>query len=102
MTETGKFFSPRNAIVSGSEGVVTADLIVTVQRPAKGDVSEAVLILANGDKDALIRAAIDDLSGIDLHQVTEALDAVAMRLAHGYGRGATARDGPTCDRGELF
>ena len=47
---------------SGSEGVVTVDLIVTVQKPAKGEGMGRTVTLANGDTDALIRAAIDELS----------------------------------------
>lgn len=46
---------------SGSEGVVTVDLIVTVQKPAKGEGTGRAVTLANGDTDALIRAAIDEL-----------------------------------------
>ena len=47
---------------SGSEGVVTIDLIVTVQKPAKGEVTRIPSALANDDTDTLIRAAIDELS----------------------------------------
>ena len=47
---------------SGSEGVVTVDLIVTMQKPAKGEEAGTAMTLANGDTAALIRAAIDELS----------------------------------------
>ena len=47
---------------SGSEGVVTVDLIVTMQKPAKAEGTGKAATLANGDADALIRAAIDELS----------------------------------------
>ena len=47
---------------SGSEGVVTVDLILTVQKPENGEGSGRTVTLANGDTDALIRAAIDELS----------------------------------------
>ena len=47
---------------SGSEGVVTVDLIVTVQKPANGEGTGRAATLANGDTDTLIRAAIDELS----------------------------------------
>jgi len=47
---------------SGSEGVVTVDLIVTVQKPARGEGTGRAVTLANGDTDALIKAAIDELS----------------------------------------
>ena len=47
---------------SGSEGVVTVDLIVTMQKPAKAEGTGKAATLANGDTDALIRAAIDELS----------------------------------------
>ena len=46
---------------SGSESVVTVDLIVTVQKPANGEGTGRAVPLANGDTDALIRAAIDEL-----------------------------------------
>ena len=47
---------------SGSEGVVTVDLILTVQKPAKGEGTGRTATLANGDTDALIRAAVDEMS----------------------------------------
>ena len=47
---------------SGSEGVVTVDLIVTVQKPANGEGAGKAAALANGDTDALIRTAIEELS----------------------------------------
>ena len=47
---------------SGSEGVVTVDLIVTVQKPAKAESAGKAVTLAHGDTDALIRAAIDEMS----------------------------------------
>ena len=47
---------------SGSEGVVTVDLIVTMRKPAQGEVTGKPLTLANGDTNTLIRAAIDELS----------------------------------------
>ena len=46
---------------SGSEGVVTVDLIVTVRKPTRGEGTGRAASLANGDTDALIRAAIDEL-----------------------------------------
>ena len=47
---------------SGSEGVVTVDLIVTVRNPTRGEGTGRAVSLANGDTDALIGAAIDELS----------------------------------------
>ena len=47
---------------SGSEGVVTVDLIVTMQKPARGEGTGKAVTLTNGDTDALIRATIDELS----------------------------------------
>lgn len=47
---------------SGSEGVVTVDLILTVQKPAKGERAGDAQSLANGDTKALIEAAIQELS----------------------------------------
>ena len=47
---------------SGSEGVVTVDLILTVQRPPKGVGTGRAVTLANEDTDSLIRAVIDELA----------------------------------------
>ena len=47
---------------SGSEGVVTVDLIVTVQKPTKGESADDAAELANGDTEKLITEAIDELS----------------------------------------
>ena len=47
---------------SGSEGVVTVDLIVTMQKPAAGERPEQGATLASGDTEALIRAAVDEVS----------------------------------------
>ena len=47
---------------SGSEGVVTVDLIVTVQKPMKGESVDDAVELANGDTEALLAEAIDELS----------------------------------------
>ncbi len=46
---------------SGSEGVVTVDLVLTVQKPVKSEErGRAVTLLANGDTENLIRAAIKE------------------------------------------
>ena len=47
---------------SGSEGVVTVDLIVTVQKPTKGESADDAIELTNGDTEKLIAEAIDELS----------------------------------------
>lgn len=47
---------------SGSEGVVTVDLILTVQKPARSETAENARSPVNGDTVALIREAIADLS----------------------------------------
>ena len=47
---------------SGSESVVTVDLILTVQKPTTGLRGRNSVILDNGDTNALIRAAIEELS----------------------------------------
>ena len=47
---------------SGSEGVVTVDLIVTVQKSTKGESADDAIELANGDTEKLIAEAIDELS----------------------------------------
>ena len=46
---------------SGSEGVVTVDLIVTVQKPTADEGSGRGMTLANGDTNALIRAVIEEV-----------------------------------------
>jgi hypothetical protein len=47
---------------SGSEGVVTVDLILTVQKPAQKEKADNARPPVNGDAAALIREAIADLS----------------------------------------
>ena len=47
---------------SGSEGVVTVDLVMTVQKPEAGEDADNEHMLANGDKTALVKAAIKELS----------------------------------------
>ena len=50
---------------SGSEGVVTVDLILTLQKPAKGEKTGSAVTLANGDTDALIRSAVGETSAVE-------------------------------------
>jgi DNA methylase len=50
---------------SGSEGVVTVDLILTVQKPARHSRPETAATLANGDAAALIEEAVKELSADD-------------------------------------
>ena len=47
---------------SGSEGVVTVDLILTVKKPVRTESADNARPLANGDTAALIREAVLDLS----------------------------------------
>ncbi len=47
---------------SGSEGVVTVDLILTVQKPARSETADNARPLHNGDTLALIREAVAELS----------------------------------------
>lgn len=46
---------------SGSEGVVTVDLIMTVQKPLEGDSGENTVQLSSTDCESLIREAISEL-----------------------------------------
>ncbi|MDE2166253.1 MAG: DNA methylase [Alphaproteobacteria bacterium] len=50
---------------SGSEGVVTVDLILTVQKPARSESADNARPLSNGDTATLIREAVADLSSED-------------------------------------
>ena len=50
---------------SGSEGVVTVDLILTLKKPAKGEETGSAVTLANGDTDALIRLAVGEMSAVE-------------------------------------
>lgn len=50
---------------SGSEGVVTVDLVITVQKPPDGEVKDDGQPLRNGDAGELIAAAIHELHGAD-------------------------------------
>ena len=47
---------------SGSEGVVTVDLVLTVQKPLKNETANDAHSLTNGDTSKLIREAINELS----------------------------------------
>jgi hypothetical protein len=47
---------------SGSEGVVTVDLILTVQKPAQSERTDNARPPVNGDTAALIREAVSELS----------------------------------------
>lgn len=47
---------------SGSESVVTVDLVMTVRKPEKGECANDGHQLSNGDTTELIRAAINDLT----------------------------------------
>ena len=47
---------------SGSEGVVTVDLILTVRKPLPNEIADDATPLASGDKEALIRQAVSELS----------------------------------------
>jgi 16S rRNA G966 N2-methylase RsmD len=51
---------------SGSEGVVTVDLVLTVQKPAENDTPERTSAPVPTDKEALIRDAIGSLSTEDV------------------------------------
>ena len=46
---------------SGSEGVVTVDLIMTVQKPTKSERTGKAVRLADGDTNALIKSVIEEL-----------------------------------------
>lgn len=48
---------------SGSESVVTVDLILTVQKPAKTENAADAHELRNGDTQRLITEAVTELSG---------------------------------------
>jgi 16S rRNA G966 N2-methylase RsmD len=47
---------------SGSEGVVTVDLILTVQKPSDIETADDAYELSNGDKDRLIQDAIREMT----------------------------------------
>lgn len=47
---------------SGSEGIVTVDLVLTVQKPSKNEATNNAYSLTNGDTSRLIREAINELS----------------------------------------
>ena len=47
---------------SGSEGVVTADLILTVQKPSEAEADDDAHRLSNGDTNRLIQSAVRDLA----------------------------------------
>jgi 16S rRNA G966 N2-methylase RsmD len=47
---------------SGSEGVVTVDLILTVQKPSDAETADDAYELSNGDADGLIQDAINEMT----------------------------------------
>ena len=67
---------------SGSEGVVTVDLIVTVQKPEKGEATGRAETLAKGDTDTLIRAAIDELSADDARNPSHVYARILRKAIH--------------------
>ena len=50
---------------SGSEGVVTVDLILTLQKPVRGEGTGRAGTFANGDTDALVRSAVGEMSAVE-------------------------------------
>ncbi|HET6628178.1 MAG TPA: hypothetical protein VFG91_00220, partial [Woeseiaceae bacterium] len=60
---------------SGSEGVVTVDLVITVQKPGSGDAGNDGHDLRDGDTAELIAAAVSELS-----------EAEARNPSHVYAR----------------
>jgi hypothetical protein len=67
---------------SGSEGVVTVDLVLTVQKPAENDTAEKVSAPVAGDKEALIRDAIGSLSAEDAKNPSDLYARVLREAIH--------------------
>ena len=51
---------------SGSEGVVTVDLILTIQKPSEAEQADAAHYLSNGDTNRLIQSAVRELAIEDI------------------------------------
>jgi 16S rRNA G966 N2-methylase RsmD/predicted RNA-binding Zn-ribbon protein involved in translation (DUF1610 family) len=67
---------------SGSEGVVTVDLILTMQKPAKGEQTAKAVTLADGDTDALIRTAINGLSAEEARNPSHVYGRILRKAIH--------------------
>ena len=67
---------------SGSEGVVTVDLILTVQKPGKNESKGKTITLGNGDTVALIREAIDNLSTLDTCNPSHVYAGILRKAIH--------------------
>ena len=74
---------------SGSEGVVTVDLILTVKRPANSVETTSAVTLGNGDTESLIREAIDELSA---HEACNASHVYACTLRKAIQQGVLLDD----------
>ena len=64
---------------SGSEGVVTVDLILTVQKPLKNEARDDARPLVTGDKQALIAQAVRELSSAEARNPSHVFARVLRR-----------------------
>jgi len=67
---------------SGSESVVTVDLIVTVAKPAEGQVVEEARVLSSSDTAALIRDAVAELTVEDAKNPSHVYARMLSRAIH--------------------
>ena len=67
---------------SGSEGVVTVSLIVTVQKPAQGKGLGKAATLSNGDIGPLIRTVIDEMPSNEARSPSHIHARILRRAIH--------------------
>ena len=67
---------------SGSESIVTVDLILTVQKPAVVENADDAHVLENGDTQRLIEEVIDELSTEDARNPSHVYAKILRRAIH--------------------
>jgi 16S rRNA G966 N2-methylase RsmD len=67
---------------SGSESVVTVDLILTVQKPAEAESADDAQVLANGDTQRLIDEVIEELSGDEARNPSHVYARILRKAIH--------------------
>lgn len=67
---------------SGSESVVTVDLILTVQKPAKAESADDAHVLENGDTQRLIDEVIEELSSDEARNPSHVYARILRKAIH--------------------
>jgi len=67
---------------SGSESVVTVDLVLTVQKPAMAESADDAHVLENGDTERLINEVIEGLSDEDVRNPSHVYARILRKAIH--------------------